>query len=115
MRLYRGIAALEAAPRGSVATVPAYAQHGSSPWFWGDDLRLSSLRDRVATLGFGLRGIEISPPYRTLEAVPPLRNQVPTTARSVSPKPTARPAVMTSTSVSENDGSSRPRPRRQAS
>jgi hypothetical protein len=67
------IAALEAAPRGSVATVPAYAQHGSSPWFWGDDLRLSSLRDRVATLGFGLRGIEISPPYRTLEAVPPLR------------------------------------------
>jgi hypothetical protein len=65
------IAALTRAPRGTVAVIPAYARH-TKTWFFGEDFRISLLRDRVATHLFGLRGIALSPAMRDFQDVPPL-------------------------------------------
>ena len=67
----RRIAALERAPRGSVASVPPYPRRATT-WFLGEDFRYSELRDRVATRMFGLRGIALAPARREYQDVPPL-------------------------------------------
>ncbi len=66
------LAVLEAAPPGTIAIIAPYHHHDSNPWFFGEDFRVSSLRDRVATLLFGLRGIELAPALNGQQPVPPL-------------------------------------------
>jgi hypothetical protein len=65
------VAALRRAPRGTIATVAPYPPD-SWTGFFGEDFQSSGLRDRVATLTFGLRGIAFIPARREFQDVPPL-------------------------------------------
>ena len=66
------LALLEAAAPGTIATVPPYTLHRSNPWAFGEDFKVSSLRDQVATRQFGLRGIALVPRLHGAQPVPPL-------------------------------------------
>lgn len=65
------MAALQRAPRGTIATVAPYPPD-SGTWFFGEDFQASPLRDRVATLRFGLRGIALAPARPEFQDVPAL-------------------------------------------
>ncbi len=63
---------LAATPKGTIAIVKPYRRISGNPYVVGEDFRGSALRDRVATLRFGLRGITIDPAVRGQEPVPAL-------------------------------------------
>lgn len=65
------VAVLRRTPPGAIATVAPYPLDGET-WFFGEDFQSSTLRDRVATLTFGLRGIALAPARREFQDVPDL-------------------------------------------
>ncbi len=66
-------AALADAPPGSVAVVPPLRRTHETPYSIGEDLQRAAVRDRVATVVYGLRAIRIAPALRTVEPTPPLQ------------------------------------------
>jgi hypothetical protein len=66
------IAVIARTPPGSIARAPSLRKVRPTPYVLGEDLRTSALRDRVASLVFGLRAIELDPPVHNVEAVPPI-------------------------------------------
>ncbi|HEY0194563.1 MAG TPA: hypothetical protein VGC42_25800 [Kofleriaceae bacterium] len=65
------LALLTAAPPATVAVIPAYPRL-STDFFFGEDFRTSARRDRIATLRFGLRGVDLAPERRNVQSVPAL-------------------------------------------
>nr|HEX4314848.1 hypothetical protein [Kofleriaceae bacterium] len=79
------VAVLRAAPAGGIAVVPPLRRTHETPASIGEDLQRAAVRDRVASLVFGLRAIRIDPVMRTVEPTPPL-------ALAVSPVTPGAPA-----------------------
>ncbi|HTR54287.1 MAG TPA: DUF6056 family protein [Kofleriaceae bacterium] len=55
---------------GEIARVPPLRRFRATPYLLGEDLHESELRDRVATMMFGVRGIAIEPLEYGVEPVP---------------------------------------------
>ncbi len=67
------LALLAAAPRDSVAKVPAYRLWRRSSWWWGDDFSFASLREYVANEAYDLKGIELEGYQFWAQPTPPQR------------------------------------------
>jgi hypothetical protein len=64
------LTALHAAKPGELARIPALRRFRPTRYALGEDLRESELRERIASLVFGVRGIAIDPPEYGVEPVP---------------------------------------------
>ena len=78
-------------------TVPPYSEILPSSWFFGEDFSTARMRQLVAVEAFGLRGIEVAPEFRRLEANPHVEVELQVEGATPAQLAAARPPAIWST------------------